>query len=526
MEVLEELEEFQHQLDEDQHQLAEKEKEEPKTLSQRMKLRLKFTGHHFSKWLNNTSIHGILHVFIGKSRIRRLIWSIIVLIGIIGCILTIGYNISEWASDQTATSVSFQAAKDGQHFPAVTVCNLNAVKKSYSTSEVVELLNSLARPTSHFLLDNPFTTFNKTCNDTLKDIETPERDTTIWEAMTEGSHSIDEFVKYCGFSSSAGQSIIHCEDYMSPVMTSMGLCYTFNGNKNRIPNDIIKRSGPMNGLYLVLNISRLEYSKVTYGNVGIKVLVHHHDELPILEEKGIAIPPGKNAFIGVKTTMHEDDTSENSCLKVSKPLTFLPNQSYSVSACSINQLYENYAQHNICGCALTINRPLDGQFANIRSCTIADICCILNSRKILAEPEDCLPLCNYTSYGVQYSYSQFPSMELAEDLSDVYDYTAEELQSNLVSINVFFDDMKITTSTTQYVYRYTNLLADMGGLMGLFLGASVISLLEVAVLGFDIVKSIVLNKKTKEKVDKIEKKFALPEIKNAVPTKEEAEEEY
>jgi hypothetical protein len=117
-------------------------------------------------------------------------------------------------------------------------------------------------------------------------------------------------------------------------------------------------------------------------------------------------------------------------------------------------------------------------------------------------------------------------MELAEDLSDVYDYTAEELQSNLVSINVFFDDMQIAKSTTQYTYRYTNLLADMGGLMGLFLGASVISLLEVAVLGFDIVKSIVLNKKIKKQMEMLEKKITLPEIENAVPTKEEAEEEY
>jgi hypothetical protein len=360
----------------------------------------------------------------------------------------------------------------------------------------------------------------------LKDIETPERDTTIWEAMTEGSHSIDEFVKYCGFSSSAGQSIIHCEDYMSPVMTSMGLCYTFNGNKNRIPNDIIKRSGPMNGLYLVLNISRLEYSKVTYGNVGIKVLVHHHDELPILEEKGIAIPPGKNAFIGVKTTTHEDDTFENLCLEVPEPLTFLPDQPYSVSACFINQLFYDYAQHNICGCALTINRPLDGQFANIRSCTIADICCILNRHRVLEEPDDCLPLCNYTSYGVQYSYSQFPSMELAEDLSDVYDYTAEELQNNLVSINVFFDDMKITTSMTQYIKTYTHLLAEVGGLMGLFLGASVISLLELVVLVIDVVKSIIINKKMKEYLKNIDRRISLPEIEEAVPTLKEQQEEY
>ena len=482
-------------------------------LSLRVRLfrRLKRGEHHFSKWLNQTSIHGIVHVFKGKSRLRRLIWLVIFIVAVIGCAVVLGFDIEKWASDPTTTTVSTEDhSRDGVSFPAVTVCNLNAVRKSYkNSSEAVELLNGLARSTSHFLIHNPYSAFNKSCNQTLEGCDNHTVSTSIHEAYEEGGHLKDDFIKYCGFSND-GTKVTSCEAELIPYLTSLGICYTFNSAYSESTDKLIRRAGPVNGLHLIFNINRLEYSKVTYGNVGIKVLVHPRDAFPIPDVQGITVSPGVNAFIAVEAIKNIDDTTESNCLKKNRmrSMPFFPNHSYTVSTCTVNDLYKGYADS--CGCTVD-SHPAKGKYANIRNCTIADTCCILK-RSRNNSFSDCPPLCEHTSYNIESSYSQFPSLQLAEDLEDEFNTSAVELQNNLVSINVYYHSLKITRLTTEYTYVFSNLMADMGGLLGLFIGASMISLLEVVVLVIDFVKSFIINKKIKEKVTEIEKKIQLVEI--------------
>ena len=77
---------------------------------------------------------------------------------------------------------------------------------------------------------------------------------------------------------------------------------------------------------------------------------------------------------------------------------------------------------------------------------------------------------------------------------------------------VYFDEILITQLLTEYSYTFANLLADMGGLLGLFTGASVISLLEVGILLFDVLKNLLLTSKIRKAVKKIESKMVLPEV--------------
>ena len=486
----------------------------------RLRLRMRVSEKHFNKWLNQTSIHGIAHVFKGKSRFRRLIWVIIFLFAVVSCIAVVGFDIHKWASDPTTTTFSIESSHNGLPFPAVTVCNLNAVRKSYDSSQVVDLLNIIARSTSHFLVDSPFSIFNESCNATVEDFDENILAINITEAYMEGRHPKDEFIAYCGFASDG--NIVRCEAELTPVLTSLGICYTFNNGYSNISERIIKRAGPMNGLNLILNINRLEYSTVTYGNVGVKVLVHPRDAFPLAEEKGIAIPPGLNAFLAVESIRSVDQTSESNCQEENKTsLSFFPNNPYTVSTCTVNDLYESYA--DVCGCTVANSHPIEGQYINIRNCTIADACCILKqSRSYSSISSNCPPLCHHVWYRVQSGYSQFPSLELAEDLAEFYEnYSAIEIQSNLVSVNVYFDELQITRMTTEYAYIFANLLADMGGLLGLFIGASVISLLEVVVLMIDFLKSMLLNPKMKKVVAKMEKSIRLVDIADDAPSEEE-----
>ena len=65
------------------------------------------------------------------------------------------------------------------------------------------------------------------------------------------------------------------------------------------------------------------------------------------------------------------------------------------------------------------------------------------------------------------------------------------------------EDLHITSQTTYYTYMFQDFLADIGGQLGLFLGISLISIVEVLVLVLDELKAL---------MKEIDKHIILPQI--------------
>ena len=477
---------------------------------QKFKTRLKRGQHHFNKWLDNTSIHGVVHIFRGKSRLRRLLWLLVFLFAAISCAGIIIFYIVEWAGDPTTTTISVISSTDGQSFPAVTVCNLNAVKKDYADPDVVELLNTFATPTSGFIKDWPFSITNKSCIESLNDISNEDQRQTILDAYTNGGWESEDFVVYCGFAGSDG-NIVRCEESLQPVFTSLGVCFTFNSAySSGQPGRKVTLAGPQFGLNLVLNVNRSEYSRSSKANVGVKVSVHDRNSMPVPHQAGVTISPGTNSYLAIDTVKNIDDTRESGCIRNNESLAFFPDYSYSVSTCHINALYEHYAQDSNCGCSPLTN-------GNTRECTVADICCLSQERRTFNPTSSCPPSCEYLSYNVQPSYSQFLSTNSPESIAEALGTTAEEVETSFLSVYIYFNDMSMTQLQTGYSYTFANLLADMGGLLGLFTGASVISLLEVCMLIFDVIKNLILTKEMKKAVKGIEQRINLPDVHLSTP---------
>ena len=61
---------------------------------------------------------------------------------------------------------------------------------------------------------------------------------------------------------------------------------------------------------------------------------------------------------------------------------------------------------------------------------------------------------------------------------------------------------------SQYTYGLTNLFADFGGHSGLFLGISIISIMEILII--DEVKKICISKNMKAKIDAIDANLQVP----------------
>lgn len=121
-------------------------------------------------------------------------------------------------------------------------------------------------------------------------------------------------------------------------------------------------------------------------------------------------------------------------------------------------------------------------------CNVSDLCCIFRVVELTSEC-GCQVLCNHSFFEVIPSYSSFPGINDYKRIMERYNISSEEeIRNNLLKVHVFYKELTIEKELTVRSYSLTGLIADIGGQMGLFLGASIISLTEFLTLIFDQVK--------------------------------------
>ena len=77
---------------------------------------------------------------------------------------------------------------------------------------------------------------------------------------------VPEMMGRCSFNT----EVIPCDQYMTPVLTHMGQCYTFNSLDVAIRNISTFRPGVINGLQMQIFIDQDQYFTGTYS-AGLKV---------------------------------------------------------------------------------------------------------------------------------------------------------------------------------------------------------------------------------------------------------------
>ncbi len=485
---------------------------------------LKKDGKRFKKYIESTSTNGVAHIFIGKSVIRRLFWLVIVLGAAGVCLYLITGKILHLAAQHTATTKSV-SRPDTLTFPVLTVCNLNFVRcSSYLESlHMSEALNRILE--GEGLSQDGFNVSRcttKVIDEYIKIKETFGVNVSLEFSTTveEGRNFFEVFVLECSYQG------VDCKDLpydpWNKTLTSLGLCYTFNTGKAGEPLTV-NSTGTRHGLKLVLNIQQDEYTALAESKAGVKLSVHPQGTPGEPDEKGIAIPPGRNAFISLKERRINDKSSNTNCRKriETDSFNFIGSeyQYYSITACTRDCLLSSIAEN--CGC---IESPLlnsGDEYTGISStlpvCDEQQFCCVLGVHKSARGcGMVCPSSCSYTEYTQAVSYSAFPANYLTEPLIsrlefllrnkttaedtfspdvvqslDVYDNVTIDrdfLKQNLLSVNIYFEYLNFETEVTEDAYSVPALLSDIGGQLGLFVGVSIISMIEFVIWIIDELK--------------------------------------
>ena len=242
----------------------------------------------FRKYIENTTTHGVVRIFTGTSRVRRVFWAAIFFFAFTASLGLIIERIIYLAKDPTTTTVTQKVNRDGVVFPAVTICNANIFKRSVFESMVGEselnaVTNILANR-SEVCMDRTLLDYLSRSNISYRHIQDVAR------------HQAKDLIVECTY---AGEDCNHND--FSEVLTRLGYCYTFNSGLADGPVLKSQGIGIRYGLSLVLNIEQDEYLDFPFAleSAGVRVSVHPQDEPPVPEDLSIAVPPGTNMFIGI-----------------------------------------------------------------------------------------------------------------------------------------------------------------------------------------------------------------------------------
>uniref|UniRef100_A0A3P9A6U2 Acid-sensing ion channel 1 n=1 Tax=Esox lucius TaxID=8010 RepID=A0A3P9A6U2_ESOLU len=428
------------------------------------------------EFFDNCSLHGANHIFSEdkKFSVRQGFWAVVFLLALSAFLLQVYDRVVYYLSYDHVTMLDERSAPN-LTFPAVTFCNYNYFRRSQvSYSDLLFMGQLLGYE------DNNFPGFPLA----------PEPDRqgsrfSLDEFHTRTRHRIEDMLLECNFRGK------ECgPEFFKEIFTRYGKCYTFNSGQDNRPLLVTMKGGMGNGLELMLDIQQDEYLPVwgetdeTSFEAGIKVQIHTQDEPPFIDQLGFGVAPGFQTFV--------------SCQE--QRLTYLPPPwgdckntpmdsdffgSYSITACRID-CETRYLVEN-CNCRM-VHMPGDAPY-----CTPEQYKeCADPALDFLVERDNdycvCQTPCNMTRFGKELSFVKIPSKASAKYLAKKYNKTEQYIADNILVLDIFFEALNYETIEQTKAYEFAGLLGDIGGQMGLFIGASILTILELFDYLYEVLK--------------------------------------
>ena len=256
----------------------------------------------------------------------------------------------------------------------------------------------------------------------------------------------------------------------------------------------IERTGKSSGLTILFDSLRCE--AVTKNDFsGLKMLLHHPLEFPRVKEKGIAVSTGGETYVSVSAEVVQTSSDTESispdkrnCF-FSHEKTLLHFDKYSKPRCEI----ECEIVHTVknCGCAWYY---LPG---NHTACLSSQSDCVhrtVVSKPVLSCKKGCLPSCDEIIYDASVSSGKFPIKD-PNDVEILARVTERDQEATLNGakwyvegflgvVHVYFKDDTVTKYSRSLRYTTIDLISSIGGSVGLCLGFSLVSLVELAYFAF------------------------------------------
>ncbi|ESO83844.1 hypothetical protein LOTGIDRAFT_168888 [Lottia gigantea] len=432
---------------------------------------------------HSATIHGVSKVADPQIyRFRRWVWSILLISMAVGLAVVLYMQFTRFFEYPTVTMVNAEF-HDELRFPAITICNINQYDRV--RLPFAEDLRTLLYNLSEFSdLQGYLEHIDQRNYHYSSPMSPVDPGTYLYDSVMYAAPLLEELFLLCMWKGKK----LDCQDVMERVITDVGVCYRFNGNIS--DPYIAGDTGPNHGLRVLLDIKQNNSFFSSTSQSGVKILVNEPDEAPILDNAGWFVRPGtssnigirKEEFIGLKKPYKSFGTSY--CLDTQQdgfktPLSRYPDYSYTRSTCRKECLLKYFGEK--CNCRhFFVPGPE-------RYCSIYEFNeCLLPAMrdseigKMMESCKGCPSTCQTVGYIPNLSSADFAS-------SFIIDYMvtsgllkdSQYMSNNVVDLRIYFDSLTVTQIQQKPELTIQGILADLGGLMGMFLGASILSITEL-----------------------------------------------
>ncbi|CAF1028750.1 unnamed protein product [Brachionus calyciflorus] len=443
--------------------------------------------------------HGFPNIVRSESFILKLMWILCLLLSSGYCAYCLTKSFQDYFSYETDTLLRFKRVSQIE-FPTITICNKFATDLSRS-NEVTELAKS-----GYIKLKSEFTDLTK-FNEFFKRVDYYFKYNSIEykDRFNFVGFDIDKMLLNCNFNFKECNS----SNFKLFFSSTYGLCYQFNADKTNIRK--ISSPGKKAGLSLELFIGYPSKDYDLYKSYGAHLFIHNSSTIPSSEFEGISLSTGHETDVILsKTYFQKLPKPFSDCAQDSNSSEYIHSDlyretiklfgQYDQKSC-INLCYHKYI-FDECGCYypdLNINKNL----TRICDSDIGFECYSNHSAsyresKICIECiEKCPEECESIKYSLQISHANYPTPFYADFLM-TYDALINNGSRNFISysnvkestlaVNIYFDDICYSIVEEKPSETIEQLVADIGGFLGLCIGVSILSVVEI----FDSILRVIL----------------------------------
>lgn len=467
--------------------------------------------------------HGLPHVAKRKNVALKVLWLVCLLASASVCSYLVYSSIDDYIGWDTVSKIEI-IQEIPTYFPTVSICNLNQLSTNFSIQFMRDLL-----------IENGLMARNETLEQSYPN---SYQDRLFWLKFFVANNAYNQR----NFSDSLKQQfsfrlehmMLSCmynlddctaDDFEWYFDTFYGNCYRFNSgfssNRTASPDKLCTKAGKINGLQVELfvgdpmDISSLATTK------GVHVIVHNKSIRPQLGE-GMDAPTGMDTSFIVNREFKSKISDPYSDCRDDIETSGLPyvetlkryNLTYQQMSC-FDVCYQSRVMEN-CGCYdNTYSVYSDDRLKPCMNYTQVVCNSVQYSLFYSQDPaqvcgDQCPLECDSVAYHVSTAYSDYPTTAYAEYLKNNPIFRArfpnntqisyESIKKNVLSLGVFYGTISYQKYSELKKTSLIDLVSNIGGTMGLFIGISFLSFVELVdvflLILFAVCKNLINKNKT------------------------------
>ncbi|XP_065066813.1 acid-sensing ion channel 4-A-like [Rhopilema esculentum] len=429
--------------------------------------------------IGSLTIHGLPKIVSSKTNISRIIWLVICVSALVFLVITATRSLIKYYRYEVFIAVGTKPTNH-MHLPAVTFCHTNFYNPMLYGEEAPMFQhfpkNCSFMDDKYFVNDMNKHMFYFACRLFIG----------IFDAKTSGvGQELPEYFRF---------------PEKFSFLPNIYPCVTLNRNSTLEQ----KASGEKYGLQMILYNEEMADETFTYAKKAEPlterrqgVIVHIHDpkqHVPISD--GIPIPEGFHTHVAIRRRIIKLKPSPypSKCVRGDEQdkESIYPGKNTQMqcySSCFFTNCYKQ------CPGVLLEMRGFMGPPKYPKVANYSDPqfwkCFIKSIAKYDYRKCNCSPICEEETYEVKVNRNPWPQSWQASSVSHIVSamkgvksVSPDEVRERLMRLSVYYDEMTETTFEEKEMYDLSAFTSDLGGQMGLFLGASLLSLIEIFALLF------------------------------------------